>query len=151
MRVGIGFDVHQFIKGRALFLGGVRIPHPRGLKGHSDGDALIHAVIDAVLGASGKGDKGKHFPDTSPKFKDISSSRLLQETMRITAARIINLDCIILCEKPMLTKYYAAMKKNLSGIMGISAGSISIKATRTEGIGIKEDGIACFCACLIRK
>ncbi|PIU18905.1 MAG: 2-C-methyl-D-erythritol 2,4-cyclodiphosphate synthase [Elusimicrobia bacterium CG08_land_8_20_14_0_20_44_26] len=151
MKVGIGFDVHPFVKARPLYLGGVKIKCDRGLKGHSDGDALIHSIIDAVLGASGKGDKGKYFPDTDPEYKDISSSELLNQALKIAKAQIINIDCIVFCEKPKISVYYEKMKKNIAGILKIDKNLVSIKATRPEGLSLKEDGIACFCACLIEN
>ena len=151
MRVGIGFDVHPFEKNKPLFLGGVKIPFDRGLKGHSDGDALIHAIMDAILGASGKGDKGKHFPDTDPRYKGISSLKLLKKTMEITKARITNIDCVVFCEKPNVSRYYGKMKKKISAVLKIPENLVSIKATRPEGLSLRGDGIACFAVCLIEK
>lgn len=150
MKVGIGFDVHPFVKGRPLFLGGVKIPFKMGLLGHSDGDALLHAIIDAILGACGKGDKGKFFPDTDAKYEGISSVKLLEETLKITAAEIINLDSIIFCEKPRMSAYYGKMKKKIASILKIPQKNVSIKATRPEGLSIKDKGIACFVACLVK-
>ncbi|MEA2082002.1 MAG: 2-C-methyl-D-erythritol 2,4-cyclodiphosphate synthase [Elusimicrobiota bacterium] len=149
MKVGIGFDVHPLVSGRPLYLGGVKLPSDKGLKGHSDGDALIHAVMDALLGAAGKGDKGKHFPDTDPKFSGISSVKLLRETMKITKARVVNIDCIVFAEKPHLSKYYGKIKTKLAALLKIKKSAVSVKATRPEGLGIAGEGIACFCACLI--
>ena len=151
MRVGIGFDVHPFKEGIPLYLGGVKIVSERGLKGHSDGDALIHAVMDALLGAAGKGDKGKYFPDTDPEFKGIASVKLLRETMKITGAKVVNIDCIVFAEKPHLAKYYGKIKKKLASLLKIKESAVSVKATRPEGLGIAGTGIACFCACLIEN
>ncbi|MDO9513666.1 MAG: 2-C-methyl-D-erythritol 2,4-cyclodiphosphate synthase [Elusimicrobiota bacterium] len=150
MRVGIGFDVHPLKKGITLYLGGVKIPSDRGLQGHSDGDALIHAVIDALLGASGKGDKGKYFPDTDPKLKGISSLKLLAETMKITKAKVVNIDCIVFAEKPHLSKHYGKIRSKLASLLKIPKSAVSVKATRPEGLGIAGAGIGCFCACLIK-
>lgn len=150
MRVGIGFDVHPLKKGIALYLGGVKIPSETGLLGHSDGDALLHAIIDALLGASCKGDKGKHFPDTDPKFKGISSAKLLAETMRISKAKVVNIDCIVFAEKPHLSKYYGKIRTKLASLLKIKKSAVSVKATRPEGLGIAGAGIGCFCACLIK-
>ncbi|MFH1958579.1 MAG: 2-C-methyl-D-erythritol 2,4-cyclodiphosphate synthase [bacterium] len=149
MKVGIGFDIHPFATGRPFYLGGVRIDFEKGLAGHSDGDALLHSVIDAVLGAAGQGDKGKHFPDTDPKYKNISSVKLLEKTMSIAKVKVVNADCIVLCGRPRLSKYYNRMRSVLAKALNIKKGSVSIKATRPEGIGIDNEGIACFCACLI--
>jgi len=150
MKVGIGFDIHPFVKNRKLFLGGVEIPFSMGLKGHSDGDALIHAIIDAILGAKAKGDKGKFFPDTDEEFRGISSLKLLEKTMQITKAKIINLDCVVICEKPKIAPFYEKMKKKLAKVLKVSPRTISIKSTRMEGLGIKDKGIACFACCLIK-
>ncbi|MCD6310840.1 MAG: 2-C-methyl-D-erythritol 2,4-cyclodiphosphate synthase [Elusimicrobia bacterium] len=151
MRVGIGFDVHPLKKGIPLYLGGVKIASDRGLKGHSDGDALIHAVMDALLGAAGKGDKGKYFPDTEPEFKGISSVKLLAATMKITKAKVVNIDCIVFAEKPHLAKYYGKIRTGLAALLKIKKAAVSVKATRPEGLGIAGTGIACFCACLIEE
>ncbi|MBA3066552.1 2-C-methyl-D-erythritol 2,4-cyclodiphosphate synthase [bacterium] len=151
MKVGIGFDVHPLEGGIPLYLGGVRINSDKGLKGHSDGDALIHAVMDALLGAAGKGDKGKYFPDTDPKFKGISSVKLLAETMKITAAKVVNIDCVVFAEKPHLSKYYGKIQTKLAALLKIKKSAVSVKATRPEGLGIAGTGIACFCACLIKN
>ncbi|MCD6413728.1 MAG: 2-C-methyl-D-erythritol 2,4-cyclodiphosphate synthase [Elusimicrobia bacterium] len=149
MKIGIGFDVHPFVEGRPLFLGGVKIGFEKGLKGHSDGDALIHSIIDALLGASGLGDKGRYFPDTDRKYKNISSLKLLAETMKITKAKVVNVDCVIFCEKPKISGYYEAMKEKISRILKIGKNLVSIKATRPEGLSLAGEGIACFSACLI--
>jgi len=149
MKVGIGFDIHPFAAGRPFYLGGVKIDFKKGLAGHSDGDALIHSVIDAVLGAAGKGDKGKHFPDTDPKYKNISSVKLLEKAMSITKVKVVNVDCVILCAQPRLSKYYNGMRSVLAKALKIKKGSVSVKATRPEGIGIGNEGLACFCACLV--
>ncbi|PIV17860.1 MAG: 2-C-methyl-D-erythritol 2,4-cyclodiphosphate synthase [Elusimicrobia bacterium CG03_land_8_20_14_0_80_50_18] len=150
MKVGIGFDVHPLKKGIPLYLGGVKIPSDRGLKGHSDGDALLHAVIDALLGAAGKGDKGKYFPDTDPALKGISSVKLLAETMRITKAKVVNIDCIMFAEKPRLSKYYGKIQAKLAALLKLKKTAVSVKATRPEGLGLAGSGIGCFCACLIK-
>lgn len=149
MKVGIGFDIHPFVAGRPFYLGGVKIDFKKGLAGHSDGDALIHSIIDALLGAASSGDKGKHFPDTDPKYKNISSVKLLEKTMNISKVKVINVDCVILCGRPHLSKYYSRMRSVLAKVLKIKRDSVSVKATRPEGIGIGNEGLACFCACLI--
>ncbi len=149
MKIGIGFDVHPFVEGRPLYLGGVKIDFKKGLKGHSDGDALVHSIIDAILGASGAGDKGKFFPDTDEKYRNISSLKLLEETMKIARAKILNVDCVVFCEEPKISGYYEEMKENISEILKIEKSRVSVKATRPEGLSLAGDGIACFSACLI--
>lgn len=153
MRVGIGFDFHRLIEGRDLILGGIKIPWERGLLGHSDGDVLSHAIGDAILGASGKRDIGTYFPDTVVKYKDISSLILLQEIMKITNAEIINIDSVIICEKPKLSKYIPEMQRKLAQAIEINEGDISIKTKTHEGIGPigKGEGIAAYSVVLINK
>lgn len=154
MRVGIGYDIHRLGKGRPLILGGVPIAYELGLLGHSDADVLVHAICDALLGASGLGDIGHHFPDTDPQFKDISSLKLLSEVCRRLAEkkfRIINLDSIIFAEAPKLGLYRQEMKNTLAKIMDIKPDGINIKATTTEGLGVigKGQGIGAMCVALI--
>ena len=146
-RVGIGYDVHAFGKGRKLVVGGVTIPHTVGLVGHSDADVLLHAIGDALLGAAALGDIGKHFPNTNPKYKDISSLLLLQHVGRLLAKhrfRIINVDATVLLEKPKILKHSPTMAKNIATCLGIAATQVSIKATTNEGLGFigREEGCA---------
>ncbi len=137
-KVGIGYDIHKLVKGRKLILGGVEIKFSQGLLGHSDGDALTHAIIDAILGALGKGDIGKHFPDTARRYKNISSIILLKETMKLLAknkCKINNLDTIIIAESPKIAPHTEKIKERLAPILKINKELINIKAKTNEGIG----------------
>lgn len=140
MRIGIGYDVHQLVEERALILGGVEIPHYLGLLGHSDADVLTHAIMDAILGALGKGDIGKHFPDTSAVYKDISSLILLDDvkkTMTEAGYAIGNIDATIVAQKPKLAPFIDEMRKNLSNHLACDIEQINIKATTTERLGFE--------------
>ncbi|MDD5622280.1 MAG: 2-C-methyl-D-erythritol 2,4-cyclodiphosphate synthase [Actinomycetota bacterium] len=155
MRVGLGYDVHAFQRGRKLVLGGVKIDHPLGLAGHSDADVLVHAVMDAILGACGLGDIGIHFPDSDMKYKDISSLALLDEVrkkMEEKGFNIINLDSILIMQNPKVSPYIGEMKKNLAGTLKIDEADINIKATTTEGLGFcgREEGIAAECIVMLK-
>ena len=154
LRVGTGFDVHPFAHGRALVLGGVTIPHERGLAGHSDADVLTHAICDALLGAAALGDIGRHFPDRDPSFRGISSLELLRRTVaRLAAAgwSPLQVDCTILAEAPPISPHEPAMRGAIAAALGIPAGSVGIKATTTEGLGFvgRREGIAAQAVCLI--
>ena len=156
MRVGLGYDVHAFQAGRKLILGGVKIDHAMGLSGHSDADVLVHAVMDAILGACGLGDIGIHFPDTDMKYKDISSLTLLDEVrkkMEQKGFSIINIDSILIMENPKVSPYIGDMKKNIAGALKIDEADINIKATTTEGLGFcgREEGIAAQCIVLLEQ
>ncbi|MCK8825828.1 2-C-methyl-D-erythritol 2,4-cyclodiphosphate synthase [Fuchsiella alkaliacetigena] len=147
MRVGIGYDVHRLVEEEELVLGGVRIDFSLGLKGHSDADVLIHAVMDALLGAAGAGDIGKHFPDTDPKYQGISSLKLLEEVQLFLEAEdyvVNNIDATIMAQKPKLSAFIEQMEENIAQILGIAGGKVNIKATTTEGLGFvgKKKGIA---------
>lgn len=147
VRTGIGYDAHRLILGRALRLGGVEIPSPRGLAGHSDADALTHAVMDALLGAAGLGDIGAHFPPGDPAYKDADSIELLRRVAgKVGAAgwRVVHVDSVVLAESPRLAPYLAAMQQRLAAAMGIEPSAISIKATTNEGMGAigRGEGIA---------
>lgn len=147
MRVGIGFDVHRLVEGRKLILGGIEIPHTTGLLGHSDADVLIHAIMDALLGACGLGDIGKHFPDTDEKYKGISSLILLNEVMGLIeneGFQIKNIDSVIMAQKPKLAPYLDSMRSKIAEVLKLDMSHISIKATTTEGLGFagREEGIA---------
>lgn len=155
-RIGNGFDVHRFSPDRKLMLGGVEIPHESGLIGHSDADVLLHSITDALLGALGEKDIGLHFPDTDPKFKDISSITILKETDRILKSgkyEIVNIDSVIICQLPKLAPYIDSMKSNISDTLGIKISDIGIKATTTEHLGFtgREEGIAATAIVLIKK
>lgn len=154
MYVGMGYDIHRLEPGRKLVLGGVRIPFEKGLLGHSDADVLIHAICDALLGAAGLGDIGIHFPDTDPKFKDISSKKLLvrtDEMIREKGLRIQNIDSTIFAEAPKLNPYRETMRKNIGQVLDLETDRINIKATTAEGLGMigKGQGIGAMCVVLL--
>jgi len=156
MRVGIGFDVHRFVHGRPLILGGVDIPFEMGLEGHSDADVLTHAIIDAMLGAVAAGDLGYYFPDTEARFKNISSIDLLKdavEILRKKGYRVSNIDAIAILEKPKLASFRQQMREIISGATGIDVSRISIKATTTEGLGYtgRGEGVASQAVVLVEE
>lgn len=145
MKIGIGYDVHKLVEGRRLILGGVEVPFKKGLLGHSDGDVLLHAICDALLGAAGKGDIGQHFPDTDPEYKDISSLVLLEKVKGlIKEYRINNIDSIIIAQEPKLASYLEKMKENIAKVLEID--KINIKATTTEKLGPmgRGEGMAAY-------
>jgi 2-C-methyl-D-erythritol 2,4-cyclodiphosphate synthase len=147
IRVGIGYDSHRFEEGRPLVLGGIRIPHPRGLAGHSDADAVAHALIDAILGAAAAGDIGQHFPDTDPKWKGADSMALLRRAHQLVGERgyaLAQADLTIITEQPQLSPHLAAMAAKLAERLGAPPGSVSIKAKTNEGMGFigRGEGIA---------
>jgi 2-C-methyl-D-erythritol 2,4-cyclodiphosphate synthase len=146
-RCGIGYDAHRLVSGRKLILGGVKIPHPRGLEGHSDADVLSHAVADAVLGALGAGDIGKHFPNTEESIRGISSIEILRHAATIAAqknARVVNVDATVLAEAPKISPHILAMQEKIADALGVKANAISIKATTNEGLGAigRSEGMA---------
>jgi len=146
-RCGIGYDAHRLVSGRKLILGGVKIPHPRGLEGHSDADVLSHAIADAVLGALGAGDIGKHFPNTEESIRGISSIEILRHAATIAAqknARVVNVDATVLAEAPKISPHIAAMQEKIANALGVKANAISIKATTNEGLGAigRSEGMA---------
>jgi 2-C-methyl-D-erythritol 2,4-cyclodiphosphate synthase len=154
MRTGIGIDFHRFAAGRKLVLGGVEIPHERGLLGHSDADVLLHAICDALLGAAALGDIGQHFPDSDPQYKEISSLLLLAETKnKIEAAgwQIGNIDATIIAEKPKLAPYIPAMIHAIAKTLEIQESQVNIKATTSEGMGAlgREEGIGAWAVALV--
>jgi 2-C-methyl-D-erythritol 2,4-cyclodiphosphate synthase len=156
MRIGIGYDVHPLVEGRKLVLGGVAIPHDKGLDGWSDADVLTHAVIDALLGAAALGDIGQHFPPGGAEYKDVSSLRLLDQTIReITRQgyRVGNIDVTVVAEKPRLREYIDAMRETLGKTLNIEIGKISIKASTHNGLGFigSEKGIATYAVALIEE
>jgi len=156
MKVGIGYDVHRLVKGRRLVLGGVEIPFEKGLFGHSDADVLCHSICDAILGALGKGDIGYHFPDSDPKYKDISSLILLKKVSEIMTEanfQVNNLDSVIIAEKPRLLPYIEEMEKNVSRVLKIGREGINIKATTNEGLGGigQGEGIAAYTIVSLRE
>lgn len=147
MRVGLGYDVHQLVEGRPLILGGVLIPHDKGLLGHSDADVLLHAVKDALLGAIGEGDIGRHFPDTDERFKGADSVKLLMHVWGLVKEKgykLGNLDCVIMAQKPKLAPYIDEMRGVLARELEAELGQINVKATTTEKLGFvgREEGMA---------
>lgn len=154
MRAGMGFDSHPFSEDRPLVIGGVNIPHHRGLSGHSDADVLLHAVSDALIGAAGLTSIGELFPDTDPRYKDADSALLLQEVfnrIRRLGYRIVNLDCTILAEEPMLVPYRDRMRERIAGLLEIEISQIAIKPKRGEGMGFigRAEGIAALAVVLL--
>jgi 2-C-methyl-D-erythritol 2,4-cyclodiphosphate synthase len=152
MRVGQGFDVHAFAPGRRLVVGGVTIPHDKGLEGHSDADVLLHAICDALLGAAALGDIGRHFPDTDPAYAGADSRRLLREVKKkLGGYRIVNLDATLLAQAPRMAPHVPQMIANIAFDLGIAPGAVSIKATTTEHLGFigRAEGIAAQAIALI--
>lgn len=146
MRIGIGYDVHQLVEGRKLIVGGVEIPHEKGLLGHSDADVLVHAIMDAILGALGEGDIGRHFPDSSQEFKDADSMILLSkvyEHMVQKGYRIGNVDAVIIAQRPKMAPYIDEMKTKIASVLHIQKEKVNIKATTTEKLGPegREEGM----------
>ena len=155
-RVGNGYDVHQLAEGLPLVLGGVKIPHTKGCVAHSDGDVLIHALCDALLGALALGDIGQHFPDTSEAYAGIDSRILLRRVVamiRHSGWEIVNADCTILAQRPRIAPHIPAMRETLSADLGVAPGRVSVKATTTERLGFvgREEGIAVYATCLLRS
>lgn len=154
MRIGNGYDVHCLVEGRPLILGGIQIEHTLGLLGHSDADVLVHAIMDALLGAAALGDIGKHFPDTDPKYKGISSILLLEHVGKLLSDyEICNIDSIIVAQKPKLAPHLQKMREQVANALGISIEQVSIKATTTEHLGFegKEEGISSYAVCLLQE
>jgi len=154
MRIGHGYDVHRLVPGRALILGGVQIPYELGLDGHSDADVLVHAVMDALLGAAGMGDIGRHFPDTDPAYKGADSMKLLQVVMeKITGAgyRIGNVDVTMIAQKPKLKDHIPVMEQNLAAVMGVEPDRVNVKATTEEHLGFTGEGkgMRCHAVCIL--
>ena len=156
MRIGHGYDVHRLVGGRELILGGVKIPYERGLDGHSDADVLFHAVSDALLGAAGLGDIGKHFPDTDPAYKGADSGKLLEivgEKVCQKGYRISNIDVTMIAQRPKLRPYISEMERNISHFLQIESDRVNIKATTEEHLGFTGDGsgMACHAVCLLEE
>ncbi len=156
MRIGMGYDVHRLTEGRRLIIGGVDIPFHKGLLGHSDADVLLHAVMDALLGAAALGDIGRHFPDNSQSFKDISSLILLKEVkelLDLKSYEIVNIDATIIAQKPKMAPFIPKMVENISSVLNLPLDCINIKATTEEGLGFtgSEEGISSHCICLLNK
>ena len=155
-RSGIGYDAHRLVPERKLTLGGVHVPHNYGLKGHSDGDVLIHAVIDSILGAGSLGDIGTHFPSSDPELRGVSSISLLRRTKKMVAVEgweVVFLDATILAEKPRLSPYFDRMKSRISKVLNLGSSDINVKATTTDGLGFigEEEGIASMAICTLER
>ena len=156
MRIGSGYDVHQLTEGRKLILGGVDIPYEKGLLGHSDADVLLHALMDALLGAAALGDIGKHFPDTDERYKGISSLRLLEHVKSLISDSgyfVGNADITVIAQKPKIASYIPAMRKNIAEILGIEIERVNVKGTTTERLGFvgRCEGIACEAVCILYR
>ena len=156
MRIGCGYDVHRLVAGRKLVLGGVEIEHETGLLGHSDADVLLHAICDALLGAAGLGDIGRHFPDSDPAFKGISSLKLLERTVALLLQggwRIGNIDATVVAQRPKLAPHIPRMRANIARCCGIEEALVNVKATTTEHLGFagREEGIAAQAVALLER
>lgn len=156
MRIGQGFDAHALVAGRRLVLGGVTIPHQRGLAGHSDADVLLHAVCDALLGAAALGDIGRHFPDSDAKYKDADSRTLLRAVAAMLAGlrlQVVNVDATVVAQAPRLAPHIPQMVANIAADLGVSAGRVNVKATTTERLGFagREEGIAAMAVALLEE
>lgn len=156
MRIGIGYDIHPLAAGRRLVLGGVEIPHAKGLVGHSDADALVHSVCDALLGAMGKGDMGMYFPSSDPRYKDIASLLLLQEVGRMVLKngyQVVNVDAVVIAQAPRLGPHLRAMAEQVAKTLGIDGGVVNVKVKSGEGIDAvgREEAIAAQAVCSLEK
>ncbi len=154
MRIGQGFDVHAFEEGRPLIIGGITVPHERGLVGHSDADVLLHTITDAALGAVGEGDIGRHFPDTDPAFKDADSAKLLTHCWNIVKEKgyvLGNIDCTIIAQRPKMAPHIPAMRMRIAELLEADESQINVKATTTEKLGFpgREEGIAALATILL--
>jgi 2-C-methyl-D-erythritol 2,4-cyclodiphosphate synthase len=156
MRIGYGYDVHPLGAGRKLILGGVEIPHSKGLQGHSDSDVLVHAICDALLGAMGEGDLGRHYPSSDPRYKGISSLKLLEDVMNKLQAkgyRVANIDTVIVAQAPRLAPHLAAMQKKMAEAAGIEPDRVNVKVKSGEGLDAagREEGMIAHAVCLIEE
>lgn len=156
MRIGHGYDVHRLVSGRDLILGGVKIEYPLGLLGHSDADVLLHAVMDALLGAAGLRDIGYHFPDTDPTYKDADSRVLLRavgDKLATAGYRVGNIDVTMIAQRPKLKEYIPAMMENIASDLSVSVSQVNVKATTEEKMGFTGDGsgMACHCVCILEE
>ncbi len=154
MRIGQGYDVHRLVEGRDLVLGGVKIPYEKGLLGHSDADVLVHAVMDALLGAAGERDIGYHFPDTDERYKGASSMKLLGEVVKILTAKglkLVNIDATVIAQKPKLSSYIEEMRQNIAEAVGLDKEYVNVKATTEEGLGFtgSGEGMSASAVCLV--
>jgi len=156
MRIGQGYDVHALVPGRKLVIGGVQIPYHLGLEGHSDADVLLHAICDALLGAAGLGDIGRHFPDTDPQYSEIDSRELLRGVAKQLAAqkyRVVNVDATVLAQAPRMAPHFARMTGNIAADLGVAPAAVNLKATTTEGLGAigRGEGIGAMAVALIES
>jgi 2-C-methyl-D-erythritol 2,4-cyclodiphosphate synthase len=156
MRVGFGYDAHALVTGRPLFLGGIEIPYLFGLQGHSDADVLLHAICDALLGAIGEGDIGKHFPDTDSQYRDIRSTVLLKRVINKIKEKgfhLLNIDATIVAQRPKLSEFIPRMVKQIADVLEIEPGRVNVKATTTEGLGFagRGEGIAAYAVALVEE
>ena len=156
MRIGHGYDVHKLVEGRDLIIGGVKIEHTLGLLGHSDADVLLHAVSDALLGAAGLGDIGKHFPDTDPQYKGADSLKLLEvvaQRVKEAGYRVSNIDVTMIAQRPKLRPHIPQMEANIATAVGVDVSRINVKATTEEKLGFtgREEGMACHAVCLLEE
>jgi 2-C-methyl-D-erythritol 2,4-cyclodiphosphate synthase len=156
IRIGHGFDAHRLVAGRPLRLGGVEVPHGRGLEGHSDGDCVLHAVCDALLGAAGEGDMGRHFPSSEPRWRGVASRAFLEEVRRLVDAAgysLVNLDVTIIAQEPVLAPHLEPMRAAIAGMLGVEAGQVSVKAKSTDHLGAlgRGEGIAALATVLLEK
>ena len=156
MRVGFGYDAHALVTGRPLFLGGIEIPYLFGLQGHSDADVLLHAICDALLGAIGEGDIGKHFPDTDSQYRDIRSTVLLKRVINKIKEKgfhLLNIDATIVAQRPKLFEFIPRMVKQIADVLEIEPGRVNVKATTTEGLGFagRGEGIAAYAVALVEE
>ena len=154
LRVGHGFDVHRLVAGRPLRLGGIEVPHSRGLEGHSDGDCVLHAVCDALLGAAGEGDMGRHFPSKDPRWRGVDSRVFVEEVRRLVAearCRLVNLDVTIIAQEPVLAPHLEPMRVAVAAVLGAEAGQVSVKAKSTDHLGAlgRGEGIAALATVLV--
>jgi 2-C-methyl-D-erythritol 2,4-cyclodiphosphate synthase len=156
LRIGHGFDAHRLVAGRPLHLGGVEVPHGRGLEGHSDGDCVLHAVCDALLGAAGEGDMGRHFPSREAQWRGVASRVFLAEVRRLVAAagyELANLDVTVVAQEPVLAPHLEAMRDAIAGVLGVAAEQVSVKAKSTDRLGAlgRGEGIAALATVLLEK
>ena len=152
LRIGFGYDIHQLVKGKELFLGGLKIPSDAGLEGHSDADVVLHAICDAILGAISHGDIGEHFPDTDERMKNKRSTYFIEEVKKMASFEIINVDTTIVTEVPKLSPYKEKMKESIATVLGTDTERISVKAKTNEGLGHigEKEAIACFAVVLLK-
>ena len=156
IRIGHGFDAHRLVAGRVLRLGGIEVPHARGLEGHSDGDCALHAVCDALLGAAGEGDMGRHFPSRDPRWRGVESRVFLEEVRRLVDAAgyaVVNLDVTIVAQEPVMAPHLEPMRAAIAGMLGVETGRVSVKAKSTDHLGAlgRGEGIAALATVLLEK